>query len=52
MTPSLLKLPPGCAFRSRCPRADDACLKDPELLELQPGRNVRCFHPHALEVPA
>jgi len=52
MTPSLLKLPAGCAFRSRCPRADDACLTDPDLLELQPGRNVRCFHPHALEVPA
>jgi peptide/nickel transport system ATP-binding protein len=52
MTPSLLKLPAGCAFRSRCPRADDACLNTPELLELAPGRYARCFHPHAAEVPA
>ncbi len=52
MTPSLLKLPAGCAFRSRCPRADDACLSTPELLELAPGRHARCFHPHAAEVAA
>jgi peptide/nickel transport system ATP-binding protein len=52
MTPSLLKLPAGCAFRSRCPRADEACLATPELLELVPGRQARCFHPHTAEVPA
>lgn len=52
MTPSLLKLPAGCAFRSRCPRADEACLATPELRELAPGREARCFHPHAAEVPA
>ncbi|MBB3898492.1 ABC transporter ATP-binding protein [Roseococcus suduntuyensis] len=46
MTPSLLKLPAGCAFRSRCPRADEACLAMPDLLELRPGRRARCFHPH------
>ncbi|WP_206933603.1 ABC transporter ATP-binding protein [Roseococcus thiosulfatophilus] len=46
MTPSLLKLPAGCAFRSRCPRADEACLVEPDLLELRPGRRARCFHPH------
>src|SRR3546814_14586764 len=28
MKPSLLNLPDGCAFRSRCPRADAACLEE------------------------
>ena len=45
MTPSLLNLPPGCAFRSRCPRAAEACLAEPEIRELLPGRQVRSFHP-------
>jgi len=45
MTPSLLNLVPGCAFRSRCPRAAGACLAEPEIRELIPGREVRCFHP-------
>ena len=47
MTPALLNLPPGCAFRERCPRADDACLREPDLSEPLPGRSARCFHPHA-----
>ena len=46
MTPSLLNLPPGCAFRARCPRADNACLTPPEMTLAAPGREVRCFHPH------
>jgi peptide/nickel transport system ATP-binding protein len=46
MTPSLLNLPPGCAFRTRCPRADDACLIPPEITLAALGREVRCFHPH------
>ena len=46
MTPSLLNLPPGCAFRQRCPRADDACLISPAITQSAPGRLVRCFHPH------
>ncbi|WPB85344.1 ABC transporter ATP-binding protein [Sediminicoccus rosea] len=52
MTPSLLKLPAGCAFRTRCPRADDACLAEQPLRELRPGRQARCIHPHLDEVPA
>jgi peptide/nickel transport system ATP-binding protein len=40
MTPSLARLPPGCAFRERCGRADDACLTLPPM-----ERNVRCHHP-------
>jgi len=45
MTPSLLNLPAGCAFRERCPRADTACLHTPELKILASGREVRCVHP-------
>lgn len=52
MTPSLLKLPKGCAFRARCPRADDACLNEQELRQLLPGRHARCVHPHLDQVPA
>ncbi len=45
MTPSLLNLPPGCAFRTRCPRAAEVCMAEPEIRELQPGREARCFRP-------
>jgi peptide/nickel transport system ATP-binding protein len=44
MTPALLNLPPGCAFRTRCPRAASACLETPPLEE-RSGRLVRCFYP-------
>ena len=47
MTPSLLNLPPGCAFRSRCPRAAEECMAEPEIRELAPGRRIRCFRPIA-----
>lgn len=49
MTPSLLDLPPGCAFRERCGRADDACGEAPPM-RFAPGdagRGVRCHHPLA-----
>ena len=54
MTPSLLNLPPGCAFRSRCPRAAEACMAEPEIREVLPGRETRCFLPMNLgaEQPA
>jgi peptide/nickel transport system ATP-binding protein len=45
MTPSLLELGPGCAFRARCAHADAACQLDPALSAPVPGRQVRCFHP-------
>jgi peptide/nickel transport system ATP-binding protein len=51
MTPSLLSLPPGCAFRTRCPRADEVCVQEPPDGELAPGHTARCFHPLHL-VPA
>ena len=47
MTPSLLNLPEGCAFRARCPRASDACAAvQPTAAEHRPGRFARCIHPH------
>ena len=52
MTPSVINLPPGCAFRARCPRADGTCQQTPEMTELLPGRTARCFHPHLETVPA
>jgi peptide/nickel transport system ATP-binding protein len=48
MTPSLVHLPPGCAFRGRCDRATETCLTDPPLYNLG-GRHVRCFHPIHVE---
>jgi peptide/nickel transport system ATP-binding protein len=45
MTPSLLNLPVGCAFRTRCNRADSACVRDPPEVEESPGHAHRCFHP-------
>jgi peptide/nickel transport system ATP-binding protein len=46
MTPSLLNLAPGCPFRARCPRADDACLAVPAQTMPLPGRTIRCVHPY------
>lgn len=42
--PSLLDLPAGCKFNTRCPRAFAACFMDPEpeLLHVAEGRRVRC----------
>jgi peptide/nickel transport system ATP-binding protein len=45
MTPSLLGLASGCAFRERCDHADAACLAEPEITTPLPGRELRCFHP-------
>jgi peptide/nickel transport system ATP-binding protein len=43
-TPSLLALPPGCAFQQRCAHADAACRGEPPL-RIVDEREVRCFHP-------
>ena len=44
MTPSLLNLPSGCAFRERCDSASAACAVEPALQAFD-GRALRCFHP-------
>jgi len=46
MTPSLLNLGEGCAFRSRCARATAVCETSPPLQEMRPGQAARCFHPY------
>ena len=51
MTPSLLNLAPGCAFRERCPAADGACAVEPETSRPLPGRELRCHHPQLEAVP-
>ena len=47
MTPSLLKLAPGCAFRERCKYAAERCGQMPELAALG-ARRVRCHFPLAV----
>ncbi len=46
MTPSLLELPAGCAFRERCERAIARCAEDPPLTRAADGRELRCFNPY------
>jgi peptide/nickel transport system ATP-binding protein len=46
MTPSLLSLPVGCAFKTRCERADAACAVMPGLEPVAAGREARCHHPY------
>ncbi len=43
-TPSMLRLPPGCSFRSRCSRAAAACETMPPLAEID-QRELRCHFP-------
>jgi peptide/nickel transport system ATP-binding protein len=50
MTPSMLNLPAGCAFKQRCPRAGDDCDALPAVSEPLPGRQVRCVRPHLEQV--
>jgi peptide/nickel transport system ATP-binding protein len=47
MTPSLLDLRDGCAFRERCGRASELCRSSPALTAPSAGRSLRCVHPHA-----
>jgi peptide/nickel transport system ATP-binding protein len=44
MTPSLLNLPEGCAFQTRCDYATTQCRQTPLVTEVD-GRLIRCFHP-------
>jgi oligopeptide/dipeptide ABC transporter ATP-binding protein len=43
IVPSILDLPKGCKFCTRCPMKMDICEKvEPELIEVSTGHNVRC----------
>ncbi len=49
-TPSLGRLPPGCAFAPRCPRADAACAEHaPSIAAAPDGRAYRCHRPMLIE---
>ncbi|GGH10722.1 ABC transporter ATP-binding protein [Alsobacter metallidurans] len=43
-TPSLLKLPPGCPFAPRCPRAQPVCANEPPLA-VEGDRTFLCHFP-------
>ena len=43
MTPSLLKLPAGCAFKARCPIAIAQCNEMPALEAHRPAQFARCW---------
>jgi peptide/nickel transport system ATP-binding protein len=45
MTPSVIDLPVGCAFRVRCDRARETCDSHQAIGEPSPGRLVRCCNP-------
>src|SRR5258708_39174527 len=45
MTPSLLALGEGCAFRERCARTRDECRVAPPMRTAAPGRSLRCVNP-------
>jgi peptide/nickel transport system ATP-binding protein len=41
--PSILDLPAGCKFETRCPERFEKCVRiEPELIETTPGHWVRC----------
>ncbi|GAA2749506.1 ABC transporter ATP-binding protein [Kitasatospora cinereorecta] len=51
LPPNLMRIPPGCAFNPRCPRAQEICRQEvPRLFEVTgdndspvPGRGSACF---------
>jgi peptide/nickel transport system ATP-binding protein len=52
LPPSLMHLPPGCAFRPRCERASAECRVEPAERSVGRMRSLRCFHPLLEEAPA
>jgi len=45
IVPSPLAFPPGCAYHTRCPIADEPCkTREPTLSEITPNHKVRCWH--------
>ena len=43
MVPDIFSFPRGCKFNNRCPEVMNICRQEePELVEVSPGRQVRC----------
>jgi oligopeptide transport system ATP-binding protein len=48
--PSPDDIPSGCRFQNRCPLAEEECTQlEPELLEVEEGHRVACFHSSDIE---
>ena len=48
--PHTLDLPKGCKFAPRCKYCTKKCMEEePELMEVVPGQQVRCFYPRKEE---
>jgi peptide/nickel transport system ATP-binding protein len=46
LMPDPTKLPAGCAFCERCPKAADKCFTEsPQDIEVEPNHLVKCFYP-------
>lgn len=45
MSYSPIDLPPGCAFKERCPLADISCEQNPGVTKISENHHVCCFHP-------
>ncbi len=44
--PSPINPPPGCRFNTRCPYANDKCIKkEPELVEIDKNHHTACYSP-------
>jgi oligopeptide/dipeptide ABC transporter ATP-binding protein len=41
--PNPLRMPPGCPFQPRCPKAMDICSTKPELSDVGDGRQIACW---------
>ena len=41
--PNPLRMPPGCPFEPRCPKATGQCKTAPKLRDLGDGRSVACW---------
>ncbi|MFK7891196.1 MAG: ABC transporter ATP-binding protein [Granulosicoccus sp.] len=52
MTPNMLSLPEGCAFRDRCTHNDQRCSNEPEITTDANGHAIRCHYPQRVETPS
>jgi peptide/nickel transport system ATP-binding protein len=53
MAPSLARVPPGCPFHPRCPRATAVCRTImPDEVEYEGAHTARCHHPLVVSAPA
>ncbi|MBQ6474161.1 MAG: ABC transporter ATP-binding protein, partial [Victivallales bacterium] len=41
--PSLMRLPPGCAFADRCPQVQEKCRRSRPAMRQAGGHSVACF---------